>query len=167
MTVNDTLVAFALVVAILTLAVALMAYWEFGKLRSLRQEMEHFQQEIRQRLFRAQKAQQRIIASYGVTDQRQKIALLQSAIDADPDSFNGYNALGYAYLAKNDLHAAIAAFKEATVRHPDAKEGHFDLAEAYRRLGRIDLCKAALEQAIQRDPTAKDDLIADTRFQDL
>lgn len=128
---------------------------------------QQFQIELLQRLFRAQKAQQRIIASYGIADPARRIALLKSAIDADPDSFNGYNALGYAYLDQNDTQAAIAAFKEATVRHPDAKEGYFDLAEAYRRLGRIDLCKAALEQAIKHDPTAKDDLANDTRFQNL
>jgi len=164
MTLNDTLVAFTLLVALLTLAVALMAYWEFGRLRSLRQELEQFQREIQQRIFRAQKAQQRIMASYGIADPRQKIALLQSAIAADPDSFNGYNALGYAYLQQGDVHAALVAFKEATVRHPDAKEGYFDLAEAYRQLGRIDLCKAALHQALQHDPSAKADLDADSRF---
>jgi len=167
MTVNDTLVAFALIVAIVTLLVALLAYWEFGRIRELREELEAFQTDLRQRFFRSQKAQQRIIASYGVADPAQKIALLQSAIDADPDSFNAYNALGYAHLAQRDAHSAAAAFKEATIRHPDAKEGYFDLAEAYRQLGRIDLCKAALEQACKRDPTAKDDLLADSRFQGL
>ena len=167
MIVNDTLVAFTLLVTIITVLVGLLAYWEFSQLKTLRQELKRFQSDLRQQLFRAQKAQQRIIASYGMTDSAQRIALLKSAIDADPDSFNGYNALGYAYLDQNDAQAAIAAFKEATVRHPDAKEGYFDLAEAYRRLGRIDLCKVALEQAIKRDPTAKDDLANDHRFQNL
>lgn len=83
-----------------------------------------FQTELRQQLFRAQKAQQRIIASYGITDPERRIALLKSAIETDPDSFNGYNALGYAYLEQGDTHAAIAAFQEATIRHPDAKERH-------------------------------------------
>ncbi len=167
MTVNDTLVAFTLLVTIITVLVGILAYWEFSQLRTLRRELEQFQAELRQRIFRAQKAQQRIMASYGIADPQQKIALLHSAIAADPDSFNGYNALGYAYLAQSDLLAAMMAFKEATVRHPDAKEGYFDLAEAYRRMGRIDLCKAALEQALQQDPTAKADLMADARFQDL
>lgn len=167
MTINDTLVAFTLLVTVLTLLVGVLAYWEFGKLRALRQEIEAFQRDLRQQLFRSQKAQQRIVASYGVTDPHQKITLLKSAVDTDPDSFNGYNALGYAYLEQNDLHAAIAAFKEATVRHPDAKEGYFDLAEAYRRLKRIDLCKEALEKAIKVDPSAKDDLLMDRRFKDL
>ncbi|QQS53740.1 MAG: tetratricopeptide repeat protein [Candidatus Competibacteraceae bacterium] len=167
MTVNDTLVAFTLLVTMLAVVVGAMAYWEFSQIRTLRQNLQQFQIELRQQLFRAQKAQQRIIASYGMADPVQRIALLKSAIDADPDSFNGYNALGYACLDQGDLHAAIAAFKEASVRHPDAKEGYFDLAEAYRRLGRIDLCKAALEQAVKHDPTAKDDLANDSRFQNL
>jgi len=167
MTVNDTLVAFTLLVTIITVLVGVLAYWEFSQLKILRQNLQQFQTDLHQRLFRAQKAQQRIIASYGMADAAQRIALLKSAIDADPDSFNGYNALGYAYLDQDDLHAAIAAFKEATIRHPDAKEGYFDLAEAYRRLGRIDLCKAALEQAIKHDPTAKADLANDARFQNL
>lgn len=167
MTVNDTLVAFTLLVTMLALIVGSMAYWEYKQLRTLRKELQQFQIDLRQQLFRTQKAQQRIIASYGVADPAQRIALLKSAIAADPNSFNGYNALGYAYLDQNDTQAAIAAFKEATVRHPDAKEGYFDLAEAYRRLGRIDLCKVALEQAILCDPTAQDDLASDTRFQNL
>lgn len=167
MTVNDTLVAFALLVAIVTLAVGMMAYWEFDKLKSLRQELQTFQAELRQQLFRAQKAQQRIMTSYGIADPARRITLLKSAIAVDPDSFNGYNALGYAYLDQGDLQAAIGAFKEATIRHPEAKEGYFDLAEAYRRLGRIDLCKAALEQVVKQDPTAKDDLATDARFQNL
>ncbi len=167
MTVNDTLVAFTLIVAIVTLLVAVLAYWEFGRIRELRRDLQQFQTDLQRCIFRAQKAQQRIIASYGVTDPAQKIALLQSAIEADPESFNGYNALGYAHLAQNDVHAAIAAFKEATIRHPDAKEGYFDLAEAYRQLGRIDLCKAALEQAIKHDPSAKADIPTDSRFAGL
>ena len=36
MTVNDTLVAFTLLITIITLLVGVMAYLEFGKLRSLR-----------------------------------------------------------------------------------------------------------------------------------
>lgn len=167
MTVNDTLVAFTLLVTLVTLLVGLMAYWEFSKLRTLRQELQQFQTDLRQQMYRAQKAQQRIIASYGIADPQQKITLLQSAIATDPDSFNGYNALGYAWLEQGDLHSALIAFKEATIRHPDAKEGYFDLAEVYRRLGRIDLCKAALHQAMAHDPTAKEDLLTDSRFQDL
>ena len=116
MTVNDTLVAFTLLVTIITVLVGILAYWEFSQLRTLRRELEQFQVELRQRIFRAQKAQQRIIASYGTADLHQKIALLQSAIAADPDSFNGYNALGYAYLDQGDLLAAMVAFKEATIR---------------------------------------------------
>ena len=164
MTVNDTLVAFTLLVTIIAVLSGLLAYWEFAHVRGLRKDLQQFQADLQQRLFRAQKAQQRIIASYGITDPQQKIALLQSTIAADPDSFNGYNALGYAYLEQQDVLAAMIAFKEATVRHPDAKEGYFDLAEVYRRMGRIDLCKAALEQAIQHDPTAKTDLENDSRF---
>lgn len=167
MTLNDALVYFTLIVTVLALMVGLLAYWEFGRIRELRRELQRFQTDLQARVFRAQKAQQRIIASYGVSGPAQKIALLQSAIDADPDSFNGHNALGYAHLEQGDLHQAIAAFKEATVRHPEAKEGYFDLAEAYRRLGRIDLCKAALEQACKRDPSARDDLRADARFRDI
>ncbi|HRF45373.1 MAG TPA: tetratricopeptide repeat protein [Candidatus Competibacteraceae bacterium] len=164
---NTTLVGFTLAVTMLTLVVALLAYWEFGKLRDLRKELQQFQADLHQRLFQAQKAQQRIVASYGVADPNQKIALLKSAVDADPNSFNGYNALGYAYLAQGDLHAAIAAFKEATVRHPGAKEGYFDLAEAYRNLKRIDLCKEVLEKAIKADPSAKADLENDSRFREV
>ena len=88
MTVNDILVVFTLLVTIITVLAGVLAYWEFSQLKTLRQELKRFQSDLRQQLFRAQKAQQRIIASYGMTDPAQKIALLKSAIDADPDSFN-------------------------------------------------------------------------------
>ena len=154
-------------VGALAIAVVFIGYLEYGKVRELRDEIVALKAEINHRLFVGQQSQQRIIASYGVSDIAVKIALLKEAVALDPDSFNGFNALGYAHLSKGDRDAAIAAFIQATIRHPKAKAGWFDLAGVYVSLGRIDLAREALGKAIAADPSARNDALDDPRFSDL
>jgi len=164
----DTAIAIigVVVTAIGTLT-AILAFAEFHTLRQLRKNFEQFEARIRREHFQREKAAHRIIASYQIKDVDQKIGLLQAAISAHPDAFNGYNALGYAFLEKGDTAAAMDAFNHAIRQHPDAKEGYFDLAGIHSREGNDDLCIKYLIQAIQVDPTSKDDLVNDPRFHDL
>ena len=46
MTVNDTLVAFTLLVTIITVLVGVLAYWEFSQLKTLRQNPQRFQTDL-------------------------------------------------------------------------------------------------------------------------
>jgi len=156
----------AVIAAIGTLFV-ILAWVEYGKIRALRNEVRSMLDDIKEHQRKAQKAQQRIIASYGVKDSTRKIALIQSAIDADPDTFNGYNALGYALLESGDNSGAIAAFMQSTVRHPKAKEGWIDLAAAYHAAGYDAQAKRAVWKAIDVDPSAHEDIAEDARVADL
>lgn len=159
-TLTAALAVSQIIIGALAVLVVIIAWVEYSKVKGLRQEVRGMLDDLKERQRRAQKAQQRIIASYHVTDIDRRIALIKSAVEADPDTFNGFNALGYAYLEKNDLPAAVAAFLQSTVRHPQAKEGWIDLAHAYIAMKRFDLAKESLCKAIAADPSAKDDIEA-------
>lgn len=164
---NDRLAILQVVIAALGVLVVLMAWVEYGKVKNLRDEVHAMLIDLKEHTRRVQKAQQRIIASYGVKDMAQRLALIRSAIDADPDTFNGYNSLGYALMESGDLQAAVAAFIQATVRHPSAKEGWLDLAACHRQMNRDDLAGQCIAKAIEIDPTARDDVKNDSRLSGL
>lgn len=164
---QTSLGALGVIVSVIGTLLVLLAWVEYGKVRALRNEVHDMLADIKEHQRRAQKAQQRIIASYGEKDPSRRVALIQSAIDADPDAFNGYNALGYALLELNDRSGAIAAFMQATIRHPTAKEGWMDLAVAYRAAGEDLLAKRMVYKAIAVDPSAHDDAAEDLRLSDL
>lgn len=156
-----------IMVGALAVAVVFVGYLEYGKVRELREEMLALKADINRRLFIGQQAQQRIIASYAVSDPGRRIALLNEAVAIDPDSFNAYNALGYAHLQAGDRDAALAAFIQSTARHPEAKAGWFDVAGVYVDMKRLDLARDALSKAVAADSTARADALADARFRDL
>lgn len=66
--------------------------------------------------------------------------------------FNGYNALGYAYLSKGELAQAADAFHEAIRLHPEQVEGYCDLARAYFRQDEQGLAEKYLRKALDKDP---------------
>ncbi len=139
------------------LFVALMVY-EYLKLRDFKDEMRRSLADLRDDIHKTQKASQRITASYGIKDPAQRISLLESAVRIAPAAFNGFNALGYAYLDNGDFQKAVDAFKEATHYRPKDKEGYCDLAVAYLGNGDFDLCIKYLKKAITVDESTKDDL---------
>lgn len=151
-------------IAIIGVLFVALAYFEYTRLAKLREDFGAFREQWAKDQRRIQKAQQRVIASYGVKELDQKIGLLKSAVEIDPATFNGYNALGYAYLEKGDRQAAIDAFKEAIHAHPEAKEGYFDLAYTYLGLDRPDLAREYLHKAIEVDSTSREDIEASERL---
>jgi len=164
---NTVLTFLQVVIGALGVLIVVIAWAEYSKVRALRDDVRSMLDDIKKHQRKAQKAQQRIIASYGVKDSARKIALIQSAIESDPDTFNGYNALGYALLESGEGSGAIAAFMQATVRHPKAKEGWIDLAAAYRGTGDDDQAKRAVWKAIEVDDSAHSDIAEDDRLKDL
>ncbi|MBI4792942.1 MAG: hypothetical protein HY789_09530 [Deltaproteobacteria bacterium] len=114
-----------------------------------------------------QKASHKILASYQITDNQQRLALLKEAVTIYPQVFNGYNALGYAYLSAGSTMEAIDSFKNAIHFHPDDKAGYFDLAHAFLHHGNKEFCLDYLRQAIRIDPTAKADLPGNPLFKDI
>lgn len=160
----ELLTGLNVLIALIGVAFLVMTLIEYTQLRQIRKDFSTYEEKWRATQHRIQKAQQRVVASYNLEDTDQKIALLLSAVQEDPKTFNGYNALGYAYLKKGDATAAIDAFMNAVQQYPDAKEGYFDLAYVYLDKKRIDLCKKYLEKAIQVDPSSREDIAADERL---
>ena len=154
-----------IIIAIIGLMFILLAAFEYTRLAKLRREFHEFEDRLKRAQHQNQKALQRVIASYGISDVDSKIDLLKSAIATDPDVFNAYNALGYAYLEKGDTYGAIDCFKEAINHHPEAKEGYLDLARAYIKVKRLDLARTYLDKAIEADESAKQDIENDQEIQ--
>lgn len=164
---NTVLTFLQVVIGALGVLVVILAWVEYGKIRDLRVEVKAMLADMKESQRRAQKAQQRIIASYSVSDPARKIALIRSAISSDPDTFNGYSALGYALLECGDKSGALTAFIEATIRHPKAKEGWLDLAAIHVEMGNIKNAKEALWIAIDADASAHEDASHDSRLSTL
>ena len=153
-----------ILVAFLGVFVAGFVLFEWRKLRELRKEMQGFEERLSQRIYRNLKATHRVMASYGLQNPDDRIALLESAVTQDPSAFNAYNSLGYAYLDKEDLQKAIDAFSQAIAQHPGDKAGYCDLAYAYSRIGDEDLCLKYLRKAVAIDTTTLDDITNDPRL---
>lgn len=146
---------------------AMLALFEYVRLRQLRLELEKFMVQAGRQMNLSQKASHKILASYQITDNKQRLALLKDAVTIYPQVFNGYNALGYAYLADGSTLEAIDSFKNAIHHNPDDKAGYFDLAHAFLRQGNKEFCIDYLRQAIRIDPTAKDDLPGNPLFEEI
>jgi tetratricopeptide (TPR) repeat protein len=156
--------ALAVAITIIAVLFVALAYVEFAKLQGLRRDFAAFKDQWRKELFLNQKAQQRVMASYTLSDPQQKIALLKTAVTIAPATFNGYNALGWAYLELDDKQAALESFRTAIGYNPSAKEGYCDVARVYVRLGRLDLAQQYLNTAIEVDSTTKTDLEHDAEL---
>jgi len=156
-----------ILVAFLGILLILLTIYEYRQLSKLRADFENYKKEIQQEMYKTQKAIQRVIASYHIPDVDKKIELLKSAIKINPEVFNAYNALGYAYLEKNMVYKAIDAFKDAIHLHPDEKEGYFDLAYAYLRAGDKELSIQYLKRAVEIDPSSKEDLKDNPLFEPI
>jgi len=164
MSAADFLALLNILVAFLGVFVAGFVLFEWRKLRELRKEMQGFEERLTQKLYRNLKAAHRVMASYGLKNPEDRVALLESAVAQDPSAFNAYNSLGYAYLDKNEIQKAIDAFSQAVSQHPDDKAGYCDLAYGYLRVGDNELCLKYLRKAVSVDGTAQDDIKNDPRM---
>jgi tetratricopeptide (TPR) repeat protein len=152
-------------IAFIGVLVVILAIIEYRRLVKIKEDLESTKKEFKEEIFKTQKASQRVMTSYSVGDIQQKIKLLLSAVEICPGVFNGYNALGYAYLEAGSTQRALDAFKEATIHRPADKEGYFDLARAHLNLGDQELAIKYLIQAIRVDPSSKDDIRDDPFFE--
>lgn len=155
------LTALNILVAIFGVLIVVVTIYEYTKLAGLRRDFDQFRKEWRAELFRSEKAMQRVIASYSAEGLDQKIELLESAVDLDPAVFNGYNALGYAYLERGDYAAAIDTFQKAIHQNPQSIEGYCDLARLFAQRGENDLAKKYLKAGKKVDPEGLEGLRGD------
>lgn len=164
---SDYLTILNILVAFLGVLFVVFTLFEWSSRRSLKKELQNLESSIRTENYEAMKAAHRIIASYAVTDIDARISLLESALAQYPAAFNGYNALGYAYLAKNEQAKAIDAFQRAIQMHPDDKAGYCDLGYAYLQAGQNGLAVKYFRSALAVDPAAKQDMANDPRLKDI
>jgi len=133
---SQLLTSLNILVAVLGVGLVILGFIEYRRVSSLRNEFNEFYKDWRGELSKAEKAMQRIIASYSLDDPDEKIRLIESALELDPEVFNGFNSLGYAYLQKGEYGDAIAAFQKAVYHNPEAVEGYCDLGLTYLKQGK-------------------------------
>ena len=148
------LTALSVVVALLGVIVLMITIYEYTRLRGLEARFEDFERRWQRDLQQTQKALQRVVASYQMTDPDARIRLLEQAVGIDPLVFNGYNALGYAYQEKGDRASAADAFREAIHQHPEQVEGFCDLARLYQEQGETAQALKYLRKARRIDAEA-------------
>lgn len=164
MQIGEWFTPLSVLVAFLGVFIVGFTVFEWRKLRTLRRDLENIDARTDQRIHATLKATHRIIASYQISDIANRIALLEAAVADCPHAFNGFNALGFAYLEKGDIQKAIDAFTNATMRHPQDKAGYCDLAYAHILAGNRDLALKYAHKAIAVDASASHDIASDQRF---
>lgn len=161
---SEWLTLLNILIAFLGVLIVGFTIFEWRSLRVLRADLQKMRTATQKEIEQSLKAAHRVIASYQLKEPDARISLLESALKTYPNTYNGYNTLGYAYWEKGDMPQAIDAFHKAILRHPDDKAGYCDLAAAYLQSGNVDLCVKYCREAIRVDPSAEEDIIEDQRF---
>jgi predicted alpha/beta superfamily hydrolase len=84
---------------------------------------------------------------------RRLSARMGYAVSAPEDRIN---AIGYQYLATNDMDAALAFFRYNVQAYPDSANVHDSLGEGLEAAGDLDGALAAYETAVKRGQATKD-----------
>lgn len=79
-------------------------------------------------------------------------AMLQQAIDLDPNYASPYNNLGRLFVKRNELDRAITEYQRAIALSPNNPLYHFNLGAAYERKGDLTASVQAYQAAIKLDP---------------
>jgi len=135
--------------------------------RVVEERLARIEKELRGLTYRQQEAMQKIVASYAVDDTDRKIALLKQAVDIQPDAYNAYVALGYAFWEKGDLLQAQECFMKDLESHPDNHQAASDLAALYCEQEEWVSALHWLKRALRMNPSCWRDFESDTRFDKL
>ncbi len=135
--------------------------------RAVEERLARLEKELRHLTYRQQEAMQKIVASYAVDDPDRKIALLKQAVEVQPDAYNAYVALGYAFWAKGDLLQAQECFMKDLEFHPDNHQAASDLAALYCEQEEWVAALHWVRQALRMNPSCWKDFESDTRFDRL
>lgn len=165
--INFILTILSLIITAITTVVVILAFVEWRKLSQLKKDLENNLQQYQEKINNAFNATHKVLASYQVENVKAKIALLEQATTIQPDVYNGYNALGYAYIADKNFAGAIEAFTKAIMYHPKDPAGYCDLAYAYLLCENKNACRQNLEKAILLDPRQKEIIENDARFKGI
>jgi tetratricopeptide (TPR) repeat protein len=116
---------------------------------------------------RQQEALQKVLASYTAPTVAQRIALLEQAVQRDPRVYNGWTALGYAYLEASRIEEASHAFLEAARQFPADVATAADLVYFYTTQQEWTAALGWLRDALRRDPAFWTAFMADARYEPL
>lgn len=163
--INFSVTILSLVITAITTIVVILAFVEWRKLSQLKNNLEKNIQQYQDKINNTFNAAHKVLASYHVENVKAKIALLEQATAIQPEVYNGYNALGYAYIEDKNFAGAVEAFTKAGIYHPQDPAGFCDLAYAYLLCENKNACKQNLEKAILLDPQQKEIIKNDPRFQ--
>lgn len=138
---NFLVTVIATLFAMFSLALTYIGYVKFKHVDKivndkLKKEMDSFVDSLQDELVDLQNASAKIEASYKFFDSDidNAIKLLSEAADIAPRAYNLFNALGYAYIKKNDKYMAKMMFKKAIELHPKSIQGYNDMANLCRTL---------------------------------
>lgn len=154
-------------IAFLGVSFVILAVFEWSKLRELRKDMEQLEKRTLYTLHKSLKATHRVIASYQIKNPKDRITLLESAVAEDPQVFNGYNCIGYAWMELGETAKGLDAFTQAVHYHPEDKAGYCDLAYAHFIAKNESLAIKYFRKAIKLDPSTEEDIIADERLTEI
>ncbi len=138
---------------------AVLAFLSWRELRDVERRMQQQTERLEGSLEDMVKASQKLMAGYEraiARDYDQAIKLYRQAHDIYPRLYNVYNALGWAYLGKNEVQAAIDAFRAAKKERPQDIESYSDLALAYMRSGDADAAMQEVAESLRRDPAQRE-----------
>ncbi len=131
--------------------------------KEIARQFEEWTKEQRKKAYQQQQAIQKVMASYQVKDLERRLALLQQAVEADPDVYNGYVAIGYAYLEKGDLETAEQMFETEYEKH-DSYQAACDIAYVYILRGEKRAAVRWLQKAVTLNSEARAGIREDARF---
>lgn len=165
--INFSVTILSLVITAITTIVVILAFVEWRKLSQLKKDLENNLQQYQEKINNTFNATHKVLASYQVENVKAKIVLLEQAVAIQPDVYNGYNTLGYAYIEDKNFAGAIEAFTKAIMYHPEDPAGYCDLAYAYLLCENKNACKQNLEKAILVDPMQREIIKRGARFQGI
>lgn len=85
---------------------------------------------------------------------QEAVAAFKQALKRQPDSYEAYYGLGWAYINLRQFAESLEASQEAVRLKPDYAEAHHHLGMAYERLGRAQEAIPAFKEAIRLKPNA-------------
>jgi len=135
--------------------------------RAVEERIAQVERELRGLTYHQQEAMQKIVASYAVDDPDRRIALLEQAVAIQPDAYNAYVAMGYAFWEKGEFLRAQECFMQDLKFHPDNYQAASDLAALHSEQQEWLAALNWLREALRMNPSSWKDFESDTRFDNL
>lgn len=179
---NSTAVMFSIILTtasfIATIAGLALAFYGYFNIKradkiaekKVKEKLSEFSQEIQDMFNKSEEASQKLNAAYRLQAEGKldaAIDLYKKAIEISPRIFNGYTALGYAYLQKNAYADALIMFNKAAELFSDRIESFNDLARVHAILKNKNGCIDNIKKMASLDKSSIKYLKDDDVFKDV